>query len=96
VSAHGGSGLSGVDVGEGLGAGHLTPDVPRAQLAEVDLVLHQRLGVLHVVVHQRHGHHAGHGGDGRERDAEEGERLETLGLVAAGELVAVVSHVSLL
>ncbi len=73
--------LTGMDVAEGLGAGHLAPDVARAQLAEVDLILHQRLSMLHVAVDHRHSNHAGDGSDRRKGDAKEGEGLEALRLL---------------
>ncbi len=77
-----------MDVAERLGASHLAPDVPRAQLAEVHLVLHQRLRLLHVVVDHGHSDHTRDGGDRRERNTEEGEGLQALRLT----LTALVLH----
>jgi hypothetical protein len=49
-AAVGRAGDAGVDLAEDLGTGDFTPDVAGAGLAVVDLVLHLRLDLLHVVV----------------------------------------------
>jgi hypothetical protein len=66
------AGLTWVDVGKDLSAGHFTPDVSGAHFAKVDFVLHLRLDVLHVAVdhwHRYHGEQGGHGGNGNTKES---------------------------
>jgi len=72
--------LTAVHLAEHLGARHLTPNVSRSRFAKIDLILHHRLNVLHIVVEHRHRNDADECGDRAERDAEEGNGTKTVGL----------------
>jgi hypothetical protein len=74
---------------EHLGAGHLAPDVSRAELAEVQFALHLRVRLLDGLVGHRNGDDRDESGDSGEGDPEEGHTTERVHLGVLGELLAI-------
>jgi len=64
----------------GLSASNLAPDVSRAQLAEINLVLHLRVDLLNVLISQWNCNHRHESGDRGQADAKEGQTTERFGL----------------
>jgi len=76
-----------VDLGEDLGTGHFTPDVPGSGLTKVHFVLHNRLDVLHMAVQHGDADHCDQGGNGGDAHAKEGNTAHGLGFALSVLLV---------
>jgi len=67
------AGNTGVDFAEDLSSGNLSPDVSGAGFAEINLALHLRVDLLHVVVKHGDGDDGNYGGNGGEGHPEKSD-----------------------